>query len=217
MFRSFLLLISWILITSACTPNDPCQNARVADKSGGSSLQIPIIEQTNTIGRRGNSIDCVNVTVLNSSNYADTLMQETLLIERDRAVVSNLPTGTFDVIIDREDYFPIKLNSISVGTGENKLEEQVLMYRYDVSFAITGEIGFSLKPDAALRQVTSIYNVHSPARVSRVPGGYQIRLHYKGTERTRKESERLCRKLLNSPYIEDAAPLANFTTVVPGI
>ena len=62
MFRSFLLLISWILITSACTPNDPCQNARVADKSGGSSLQIPIIEQTNTIGRRGNSIDCVNVT-----------------------------------------------------------------------------------------------------------------------------------------------------------
>ena len=217
MFRSFLLAIIWTLVTSACTSNDPCQNARVADKSSGSSLQIPIIEQTNTIGRQGNSIDCVNVTVLNSSNYADTLIQEILLIERDQAVISSLPPGTFDVIIDREDFFPVKLNDISVGTGENKYSEQVLMYRYDVSFAITGEIGFSLKPEATLKQVTSIYNVHSPARVSRVPGGYQIRLHYKGTKRTRKESVRLCRKLLNSPYIEDAAPLANFTTVVPGI
>lgn len=217
MSRINILTAVLLVLINGCIQQDPCENALQGYTSGSSFLRIPIIEQTNTIGRKGKSLSCVEVRVLDTANYADTLLHKTLVVENDHVIVSNLPTGTFDIIIDRADYFPVKLVSISISSGENRYEEQVLMYRYDVSFAITGEIGFSLKPDIELRQVSSIYKVHSPASVSREPGGYQIRLRYKGTRRTRKESERLCRRLLDSPYVQDAGPLANFSTVVPGI
>ena len=213
-FASFLLFLS-----SGCRDNNPCAEVIAGDGSINqeSWLRIPVVEKKNTIGRKGKSLDCVSVTILNASNYADTLKHEVLRVDNNQLFVSSLRPETVDVILDRKDYYPVKINSLSLAPGENRYEQQVLMYRYDVSFAITGEVGLTLKPNAEIKQVSSIYNIHSPADVTKVPGGHQIRLRYKGTKRTRKQAERLCRQLLDSPYVAAAQPLANFTTVVPGI
>lgn len=217
MSNARIILFVSLLLSSGCHDNDPCSESVDTPLNQGPWLRIPVVEQTNTIGRKGKSLDCISITILDAKNYADTLKHENLRVDNDHLIVSGLRTGTVDVILDRKDYFPVKINSLLLTQNDNHYENQILMYRYDVSFAITGEIGLTLKPDAELNQVSPIYKVHSPADVTRVPGGHQIRLRYKGTKRTRKQAERLCRQLLDSPHVADAQPLANFTTVVPGI
>ncbi len=181
----------------------------------GVSLQLQIVEQTSTTGIPGNSLSCIQIVVLDSENYADTLRSGMIAIEKNRLVLSGLSPGNADIILDREGYMPVKRSGLMLKKGTNILGEQILMYRYNVPFAIPGELGIVLDSTARLTQIESIYRAHGQVKIFREPGGYQLKLPFKGTERTRKQTERLSRQLLDSPYVQQVSPLANYTTVVP--
>jgi hypothetical protein len=214
------LLAMIVFLLTGCG-NDPCAEVllhpETAIEESAAYFRIPVIEQTNTAGKRGVSIGCVDVSLLASNNYADILLHATLIVRNDMLLIPYLSPGEVDVILDRKGYFPIKMQALPVESGENVWEEMMLMFRYDVPFVIPGEVGVKLTPGTQLSQIAALYNVFEPLRIMPDPEGYQIKLPFRGTDQTRKQTERLCRQLLASPYVQDARPLANLSSIVHGM
>ena len=213
---SYQLLLALILV--GCK-DDPCKNASVVGAEGelGAGLRIKILEQTGFTSKRGKSMPCVHVTVLSHSNYRDTLFQQTLEPENDWIMLPALGEREVDIILDRESYFPVKINGHMPEKGIQKYEKTISMYQYDIPMTVPGEVGVVLKEEAKLSDIASIYKVHDRIKVERIPDGYAFILPFRGREQTRRRVERLCRSLLGSPDVLDARPLVNLTSVIPNL
>ena len=155
--------------------------------------------------------------MFNTENYADTLFSQFVLLQGNQFSIDGLEPAGVDIIIDREGFFPVKYVGVGLQSGKNSIDEQVLMYRSSTPLAIPGELEVTLKEGVALETIKPIYSGFDEIKVSRVPGAYELKLPFRGTKLTRERVERLCRNLVRSQHVADARPLANLTTIIPGL
>ena len=159
---------------------------------------------------------CIDLLILNTHSYADTLVHTRIDSQSGQIQIANLPASTVDVIIDRKGYFPAKLTGVRLSAGKNVLEGRVLMYKSSSNIVLPGQLAFTLKPGATLPHVDHIYKYYDDVRVNAAPGSYELQLPWQGRQ-TFSFTETLCRKLVHSPYVQDARPLASMTAVIPGL
>ena len=185
--------------------------------SGGpATLVAHISGQVGTPGRKNTGITCIDLLILNTNSYADTLAHTRIDTRNGRIQLSDLRASTVDIIIDRKGYFPVKLTSVTLSTGKNMLESRILMYKSSSNIVLPGQLAFTLKPGATLPHVDQIYKYYDDVRVNAAPGSYELKLPWRGRQ-TFAFTETLCRKLVHSPYVQDARPLASMTSVIPGL
>ena len=162
-------------------------------------------------------MECVDVTVLSRENYRDTLIHQNVRITQDWITLNGLGEAPVDIILDRRAYFPVKINDYRLQPGSQQYENTISMYRYDIPMTVPGELGIVLEDEATLSDIAPIYKVHERIKVDRIPDGYAFILPFRGREQTRRQVQRLCRALLQSPHVRDARPLVNLTTAIPNL
>lgn len=212
-----------MLFIAGCRPHNPCVDALSSDEArtgdGPASIEAVLQTRSGTRGREGVDLACVRMSVLNAEDYADTLAHANFRLYDGKLSIAGLPDGDVDVIFDRTGFFPVKLAGISLDAGPNRLVERVLLYSSREAVTIPGAFGIALKDGAVLEQVSDVFQVIEGARVFPEPGGsYQVEIPVEhGLQKTRERVERLCRKLVWSPAVENARPLVNLTAVYSGI
>ena len=210
---TFLLFCATLL---AC--QDPCKQSLPASTvvgDGLASLQLSIVEQEGP-SRTGQPLGCVRVFVVDSKSYADTLFNELVQVQEHRIHLQGFDSSRVDIVLDRLGFFPTKYVDVALQQGRNTLDERVLLYRSDVPFVIPGELGFSLRDGATLENVKSLYATTEGVTLQRAPGGYELKIPFRGTRLTREHVEVLSRRLIYSEHITNVSPLVHFSTVVPG-
>lgn len=218
-YRTCAVLTVVLLACIGCR-EDPCREMRPPAEARGSggpaTLVAHITGQIGTPGRRNTAIPCIDLLILNTHAYTDTLAHTRIDTQSGRLQIAHLPASTVDVIIDRKGYFPVKLTGVTLTAGKNVLEDRILMYKSSANIVLPGQLAFTLKPDATLPHVEHIYKNYDEVRVNAAPGSYELKLPWRGRQ-TFSFTETLCRKLVHSPYVQEARPLASMTAVIPGL
>ena len=211
--------LALVLIMSGCG-NDPCQLAAFGDAASGSggaaSFSFSVMEQRGTAVRDSRYVDCVQLSILNSLNYADTLFAKTVRSNVKRVKIMALPAAELDVIIDRKGFFPIKLSSTVLTSGDNVQSERFLLYQSDSGLALPGEFGLTLKPGVQLKDVRELYTGYDEIDIKPTdqPEYFEIKIPFETETIARNDTERLIRRLLFSPFVSDARPLARFSSMI---
>lgn len=194
--------------------HDPCDGPLAVAAAGPSmALTISLFATANPRERSPLPLDCVVVTVLNATDYADTLRVAPARVTGGRIHLANLREARADVIIERVGFFPVKVVEVEIGSAPNELADRLTMYPSDAPIVLPGQLYVELKPGATREQLVELVEPYDDTRIHAEPGSYRIELAVRGRRETIRRTELLCRDLLFSPIVHGAGPMAGFGSV----
>lgn len=201
---------------AGCGP-DPCETALEEGvfSTGDANLTIRLEEEDGsaTTGRR--FMRCVDVLVLSSGSYADTLASGRVQAGAEKVVLTGLGHGDVDVIVDAPNYYPVKFTDVTLKPGPNLLPDKVLMFRTNVDVVLPGYVGVTLRPGGQMAHLRDLYAPFGQVRMQAAPGNhYELRLPFRGTRPTRRDVENLLEVLVRSPQVQEARPLVTLTAAI---
>lgn len=209
------IIIVGLLLAGCALDNDPCRTAAAIPMGsrGAAGLTVSVIAMESPRSSSNLVLDCVEVTALSAHDYSDTLLTATAALEGDRVTFGGLPVDTIDVVFDRRGFFPIKITDVALDDRGHLFGERLTLYPSSAPVVLPGQLYLNLKTGATLEQLEPILSLFEDLAVHPEPGGYRLELAVTNRKKMAVLTEDLCRRLLFSPLVEAAGPLARFSSV----
>lgn len=178
---------------------------------------VRVVEQSGSISGKRRPMECVDVLVVDSRVYRDTLAAGRFLVDGGSLTIAVQDTGRADLVVDLPGYFPAKFVDVPLSEGTSILTDKVLMVRSSTPVALPGYLGFTLKPDLTRADVENIYRPYGKVKVQSAPGNhFELKLPFRGAKGTRRDVEVLLGRLVRSPHVASARPLVEYSAAVRG-
>jgi hypothetical protein len=213
LFVGVLLVLG--ALSSGCRQSDPCFEAvdPLVGVGGETGLDVTVLARSAPRDRDTMRLDCVQVAVLSSSDYADTLAFGAASLARSAVRIRELPTSDVDVIIERDGLFPVKLTKLELVSGVTRLDDRFTLYPVDAPVVLPGQLVAQLRVGSTIQDIRPLYTVFEGIEVRPEPGSYHFLLKNEGRRLTQAAGGRLAARLAHSPHVVGVWPVGEFSSV----